>query len=326
MSEVSDLLALAGFLAANPGIKLGDAARATHRTPAQLIKDLDKLLMCGVPPYSPSDYISYGPLTSKEESRIKLFYAAHFRKPLSFTPKEALALRYALEHYRRVAPDETSARIDELAETLSEAMSGRARESFSESGAGFVVPRRTQRLRDLVAELERAAESKLLAEIDYYSAHRGRRTSRVVHPYSVIEAGPNLYLYAFCELAEATRHFRLDRIATLKVTGGGFTSKPPRERKAGRMTGIVHARAKERMRVRIAPERARDVLRDFKESPDSTLKLEADGSAVLELPLFNQFWATGFVTSFGGDATLLSPDWLRNELAMSIRSALQAHN
>lgn len=325
MSRLSQLLSLTSFLVANAGISLRDAARATHRTPKQLLSDLDRLLMCGVPPYSPSDYVTYSLKGSGDRARIHVGFAEHFARPLSFTSQEALALKYVLEHFAANADIETAEKLADLRTTLVEALRGRAHEALADSVKGFVTPRRTERMRNLIGLLGQAVEDQQLVEIDYYSAHRARLATRSVHPFGVLEIGAHFYLYAYCGLAEDTRHFRVDRIREARPLDLFFDESPPCKRRVGKMQGLFEGRPKDRLKVRFSKDVAREVLEEWEDSPGVKSRALKNGKAEIDMPLYNPFWAIGLVMGFGEHAELLEPKWLKVDLAETIRKSLQAH-
>ena len=325
MSDVGELVSLVSFLVVNQGISLRDAAKATHRTPKKLLNDLDRLIMCGVPPYTPSDYFHYSLKGHGDNARVKVNFASHFARPLTFTPQEALALKYALEHFSRGADSETTKQIDALTEALKEALHGRVHELLADAGKGFVTPRQTDRMRSMIGLLSAAAEDQQLVEIEYYSAHRARLGTRKIHPFAVLEIGAHFYLFAYCGLAEDTRHFRLDRIRDARVLDVFFDEAPPKKRKLGKMEALFQGTPKDKLVVRFSKQVAREVIDEWSDSPGVKIEQLRDGRAVIETPLYNQFWAIGFVMGFGEHAELLEPKWLRVELAETIRRSLQAH-
>lgn len=325
MSDFGALTSLLSFLAANRGVTLRDTARATGLDVDELRAMLDALSLCGLPPYSPNDYISYRLIGQGDDAVIDLQYAQHFARPLNFSPREALALKYALEHFSRGADTESAGQIVELTSVLANALRGRAREILEQAARGFVVPRQADRMRALMGTLGDAIDGRWITEIEYYSSHRGSLGRRRVHPYQVIEIGTHFYLYAFCELAGATRHFRLERIRSALPAETRYSRPQPSRRDAGRMAALFDGSPRDKLRVRFSAEAARDVADEWRDSPGANITQSHDGRVTLEIPLYNQFWATGFVTAFGEDAELLGPAWLREEIARSVRSTLAAH-
>lgn len=323
MSRLADMVNLVTFLSANPGIPLRQAAAATNRSAKQLLKDLDRVLLVGLPPYDPGSYINVRLIGQQQE--VHLLLSEHFSRPLTFAAQEAVALKYALEHFAPGADAESAGQVRELAQALGEALHGRARELLREKAPGFVTPPRTDRMRRMLGELTQACEARQVVELEYYSSHRAALGRRRVHPFELVEIGAHFYLFAFCELANATRHFRIDRIRSIRNTAARSTRKPPPRRKTGRMESLFEGKPKDKLVVRFSEQAAQEVADEWKGSPGAKVKPQKDGRAVLETPLFNHFWAIGYVMGFGEHAELLEPRWLRAELAQTIRKSLDAH-
>ncbi|MBE7492132.1 MAG: WYL domain-containing protein [Planctomycetes bacterium] len=325
MTRLGQIVPLLNFLAANQGVTLRDTARATGLQPQEICAMLDALTLCGLPPYAPHDYIGYRLLGRGDDAVIDLQYARHFARPLAFTPEETLALKYAMEHFARAADETSLAELQELAGVLANALQGRARQILSGRSGGFVVPRQTRRMRALIGTLSEAIDGRWVVNLEYYSAHRGRLGTRRVCPFQIIEAGAYLYLYAWCELAGATRHFRLERIRAAELTDTRHARRPPARRQAGRMAGIFEGRPRDQLVVRFSPEAGPDVCDEWTNNPDTTLRMLAGGAVELTLPLYNPQWAAGFVLSFGEHARIISPQWLRAEVIQAARAGIAAH-
>lgn len=325
MSELSELSSLLSFLAANRGISLRDAARATGLRVDQICRRLEVLSFCGVPPYSPHDYVSYRLVGHGDDAVIDLQYAQHFARPLNFTPGEALALKYALEHFAGGADEESVGLLAELQEMLANALHGRARELMARTGRGFVVPRKAKVMREMLQTLQDAIDRRRACELEYFSSHRARLSSRRVYPFQVVEHDAAFYLYGWCETAQATRHFRLERIREVRVTDQRYDRRPPPSRKSGRMAGLFEGKPGDSLQVRFAPEVAREVQNDWASAPGAKVQAGRDGSLLLTLPLYNPHWAVGYVASFGPFARIVQPRWLSAELAATVRSILQSH-
>lgn len=325
MSTLATIMPLLNFLAANNGVTLRDASRATGLGVDEICAQLDAISLCGLPPYSPNDYIGYQLIGRGEDAVINLQYARHFARPLNFTPEETLALKYAIEHFARAADDASAAELADLTNVLANALQGRARQLFAGKSRGFVVPRQTQRMRQLIGTLSEAIDGRWIVKLDYYSSHRGKTASRRVHPYRIIEIGAHLYLFAHCELADATRHFRLERIRSAEATDDRFARRVPPTRRSGRMAGIFEGKPRDQLVVRFSAEAARDVADEWRDSPGADLRELSGGRVELSLPLYNPLWAAGFVISFGEHAELISPAWLRNEVVQASRASIAAH-
>jgi proteasome accessory factor C len=325
MSDIAELVSLVSFLVANPGIAIRDAAKATQRTPQQLLQDLDRLIMCGVPPYSPGDYINYTLEGAGDRARVHVRFASHFSRPLNFAPQEVVALKYALEHFSQGAEPEAQQQLSEMVRTLGEALHGRAHEAMTGASRGFVTPRQTGRMRKMIGLLSQAVEDQQLVELEYYSAHRAKLGRRTVHPFAVIEIGAHFYLYAYCALAGDTRHFRVDRIRDAQLQDVFFDEQPPKKRNLGRMESLFHGTPKDKLAISFDKPAAREVVEEWSDTPGVAIEQLKNGRVLISMPLYNQFWAIGFVMSFGEHAKLLKPRWLTRQLAETLRKSLEAH-
>jgi predicted DNA-binding transcriptional regulator YafY len=323
MSDVADLVNLVAFLSANPGIPIRQAADATGRSVKQMLKDLNRILMVGLPPYDPGSYIQFRLDGPEQEVRLQL--SEHFARPLTFTAAETVALKYALEHFTPAADEATAGTVAELSNTLVEALHGRTQELLTQATPGFVTPRRTERVRKMIADLTDACEARKVVELEYYSAHRARLAVRRVHPFELVEVGAHFYLFAWCELAQDTRHFRIDRTRSVKVLDKASTRSAPQRRKAGRLAGMFEGRPKDRLKVRFSKELAEEISDEWKDSPGTKIAPGKGGAVVLDTPLYNQFWAIGYLMNFGKHAEIIEPRWLRVELAQTLRKSLEAH-
>jgi len=324
MSNVAALISLASFLATHPKISVEEAARATHRTPKKLMEDMRALLMVGTPPFSPSDYIGYAPMNAGKHSQIQIYYADHFRRPPNFTPQEALALKFALDHFAQTQDAASRREIESLSAALAEMLNSRAARELLAQSKGFVQQGLTEKMRERMAQLTRAGESRQVVELEYFSAHRGAVSKRRVHPYWIVESGAHFYLFAHCELVGATRHFRLDRVRSIDVLTESFPERSPKSRVPGRMEPMFSGKARETLEVEFSKEAAQDALEEWRNAPGAELT-ECRGRARLSLPLFNDNWAIGFVLSFGRHAKVLKPQRLREAVRNTIEKALKAH-
>jgi proteasome accessory factor C len=256
---------------------------------------------------------------------LQLQYADHFRRPPSFTPQEALALKFALDHFAQVQDAASRREIEALSAALADSLNSSAARAFAANQRGFVQPSLTERMRERLALLARAGEERRVVELDYFSAHRGALSKRRVHPYWIVESGAHFYLFAYCELARATRHFRVDRVREVRVENATYAEQPPKSARAGRLEAAFSGKPLAVLEVEFSREVAQDVLEEWHSAPGASCRL-VRGRARLALPLFNENWAVGFVLSFGRHARVLKPLRLRQSVRTAIEKALKAHN
>ncbi len=87
----------------------------------------------------------------------------------------------------------------------------------------FHVP---ERARSFLTPLRAAIDGRETVRIGYED-RAGARTERVVRPLGLFFWGVSWTVGGWCELRQAFRNFRLDRIATLVPTGDTFALEPP---------------------------------------------------------------------------------------------------
>jgi proteasome accessory factor C len=204
-AQLERVLAMIPWLAMHPGIAKTDVAQRFGVSLQQLDKDLGLIMMVGVPPYSPGDYID----VLYDGDTVELRLAAYFDRPLHLTSGEGLAL---LAAGRMLLAVEGSDQGGPLATALRklEAVLG-----VSSVSVDFHAPELLEAVRD-------AAERGDRIEIDYWSAGRDDLTTRRIDPGPAFFALGEWYTDAFCHLRDDQRMFRIDRIRAVRPTGEHF--------------------------------------------------------------------------------------------------------
>ena len=87
-TEIQRILAIVPWIVAHPGAAKLDVATRFGMTIEQLDDDLALVLMIGVPPYSPGDYLD----VDDDGEFVTIRLADQFSRPLRLTPAEGLAL------------------------------------------------------------------------------------------------------------------------------------------------------------------------------------------------------------------------------------------
>ena len=87
-TEVQRILAIVPWIVAHPGASKHEIATRFGMTAEQLDDDLALVLMIGVPPYSPGDYLD----VDDDGEFVTIRLADQFSRPLRLTPAEGLAL------------------------------------------------------------------------------------------------------------------------------------------------------------------------------------------------------------------------------------------
>ena len=315
--QVTRLLALAPYLQTRGEVRLKDAAADFGVTPAQLLKDLRVLYMCGLPGFGPGDLIDINveALLDDPDGVISIGNAEYLARPLRLGSTEASALLVGLRALLESSPEGTR---DVIERTLAKL------ERAAESGSGPVVavhqPEPRVDLTPALRELDRAVGTNRQVQLGYYVPARDETTDRVVDPIALLRVEGRDYLDAWCHLAEDRRLFRVDRITAVAVLESARLTHDlePRDLSAGLFApGPDDAEA----RVRLTPN-----ARWFAEYyPVLSTEECADGALEVTLAVADERWLLRLALRFGPDLTVLAPEGLRHRIRSVAREALGLH-
>ncbi len=172
----------------------------------------------------------------------------------------------------------------------------------------------------VVSAVERARTERRLLEIRYPSG--GEIRARTVEPLLMSSIEGHWYLNAYCRYAEAGRLFRLERILSARVLEGCFEERDDVELKTQYEDIDPRSYAASRAVVRFSPE----VARWMEERPELDLIEEhEDGSADYALYYTDEAWAAERVMRYLGEAVVLEPEDLRQEVHRQATAVLAAY-
>jgi proteasome accessory factor C len=233
-------------------------------------------------------------------------YEEDFRRPVRLSPAQVRAALLAL--------DLTSDAVDPgmLAALRNKMHLAAGREVPEvEVGADFDegIP--------IVAAIERACRERRVLEIRYPSEQRIKARSVEPLEISTIEGYP--YLIAYCRFAELTRPFLLDRILSARITEEHFTE---RKDEAEQEDTEPRSHPPKRAVIRFSPEAA-SLL---EQRPELDLvKEHEDGSADYALRYTDPEWAATRVMQHLGEAIVIEPEELREEVYRLALSLLEEY-
>ena len=281
--EIERILALVPWIVAHPGAAKTELAQRFGITLEQLDADLLLVLMIGIPPYSPGDYLDV--IDDGEHVTIRL--AEYFRRPLRLSPAEGLALLAAGRAVLAVPGSDPQGPLATALDKLEHAL----------ELPGLVVDVGEAELlgavRDAVAHHERV-------EIDYWSAGRDETTTRTIDPAVVFFATGEWYVGAFCHRARDERMFRIDRIRALRATGETFDPGATGNDRAE----VFTPRADDpRVTLELRPAAAW-VAEAY---PTEAVTERADGSLEIVLAVSERPWLERLLLRLGPDARVLAP-------------------
>ena len=205
-AEIERILALVPWIVAHPGASKHEIASRFGVSLEQLDDDLALVLMIGVPPYSPGDYLD---VEEDADGNVTIRLAEYFRRPLRLTPAEGLALLAAGRALLAVQGSDPAGPLATALAKLEQAL------DLPDLVVDVNEPEHLSVIRDAVADEERV-------EIDYWSAGRDELTTREIDPAVVFFAMGAWYAGAYCHRARAERMFRIDRVRAVRPTGTRF--------------------------------------------------------------------------------------------------------
>jgi predicted DNA-binding transcriptional regulator YafY len=302
------LLTLIPLIRRSSGITIDELARLLKTSRKDIVADLHRLMLCGVPPYQPHDYIS----VVMDGDRISIDYADHFERPASLSVREALALRVALESFPP-GDDDLDRAKSELKEAIDRTLRAKGEAGLSEELDGRLTATTSDDVGKKLVGLREAHRRRRPIDIVYYSVSSDKTAPRRVNPWGLGEHSGNHYLVAFDVNKGDLRHFRVDRIASFEEASAtepsyeidkGFDLAAFMKKGFGPKSG-------QPIRLRFAATIARFVKEEYDGYPLETLP---SGEVVVELQAGSVTWAVSRALQHGEHVEVLSPPEARAEM------------
>jgi len=298
--DVERILVLIPWLASHPGAAKSEVAARFAITGEQLEKDLRTVLMIGVPPYSPNEYID----VDDEGETVTIRLGDYFRRPLRLTSPEGLAL---LAAGRALLAVQGSDRAGPLATALD-----KLERALGHPEVAVEVPRPR-----VLQDAQEAVAAHARIEMVYWAAGRDDTTTRQVDPAAVFYAAGHWYLDAWCHRAQDDRLFRVDRIRSLRATGEHF-EPPPRGVDA---PGVYKPRPDDPRVTLDLPASAQWIV---EQCPVDTVG-ERDGRLRVTLTASEISWLERLLLRAGPDARVVDPAELVGTAAVAARRVLNRY-
>lgn len=206
-SRLTRILAMLPWVIANPGSTVDEVCARFGYTRRQLFEDLDLVFVCGLPGYGPGDLM----VAYVEDDRVVVDTADYFAGAPRLSPSESLAL---------LAAGMAVLGSGQGSDALSSAVDKLSRALLPESES-LTVEVAVQEP-DVAGTLRSAAAEGRVVEIVYTSLSREDTTTRLIEPWTVFTSLGNWYCAAHCRRAGGERHFRLDRVRSVRPTEEHF--------------------------------------------------------------------------------------------------------
>lgn len=317
------LLAIIPLLQRRGGISLQELQDTLGVSKRELHGDLNAIMLCGVPPYLPNDYIS----VFIDGDWVTVDYANHFARPARLTLREALALRLAIERLPLPEDGPLADAAIELLDTLDRLMpKGPASQGKIADLEGRIEAPKAQDMGDKLGTIDAAVAARSALELTYYSASSERVSKgRRVRPYGRGDAFGNQYLVAFCETRQEVLSFRLDRITRIVPVGepAAFEVAPDFDLSTflDRIGAVGRGVERMAVRLRFKEEIARWAAEDHAEA---RVEKADGGGVVVELNCGSIQWAVSKALHYSELVEILEPPAARDGLVQRMRDYLGA--
>lgn len=210
-------LSLIPLLRARPGItfkEIGDHLGISAQAAQKEIPEA--LMLCGVPPYMPHDYIA----CFTEGDRITVRFAEHFKRPAKLTRTEAAALLLALRALPPARGAPVAPAVAGLLKKLERALGDPEISRLARRIGG--KRRASQAVGQKIALLQQAIDESREVDIVYYTQRRRAISERTVKPFALLEHLGNFYLVGKDGLRARELSFRIDRMRQVSLTDQTF--------------------------------------------------------------------------------------------------------
>lgn len=154
--------------------------------------------------------------------------------------------------------------------------------------------------------LKHAILNTKVVSFDYYSSY-GEKTTRSVEPLQLWFKDKNWYLKAFCELKESYRIFRLSRIKNLFISDETFIRKLPEIQLESRNLEKNHDIVNLKLNINSSQS-----YRVYDEFDYDQITVNDDNTFTVSASYPQGEWIYSYILSFGPDATVLEPEYVRN--------------
>ncbi|MBU6163937.1 MAG: WYL domain-containing protein [Actinomycetales bacterium] len=289
------LLDLVPFLRANPGMNIKEIATEFKVSVSEIVSDLDLLMVCGLPGYTPLELIDL----STDEGYVTLRDPQNLEYPRNFTIHELLILKIALSALLVDSPPMLHSEIGSLISKLDHQMPNQ----ISSEGILFVP--------DNILNLRRIGEEALVknqqVEISYRNDTKDELTNRKISLIREYESEGEYFWDAWCHLANAKRTFNLEKIssATLSMDPSSI----------GDLSG-ESAALTVRLRIRQKSQ--------FFAKHQNILK-QTEEPEIYEARIYQREWLVREILSAGETATVITPNDLKVQVKKRATQALSQY-
>mgnify|MGYP000884204650 FL=1 len=197
--HIERLISIAYLLTTRDEIALDELEERFNVNTQQIEEDLNQLMYCGLPPYSPDQLFDI----SIEDGFVSMFYNDVFIAPLKLNNSERTNATIALTRLREKTNLEEKKQIDEILLLLN---SSKKQSIKIDNSSEYI---------DL---FQKAIDKNLSVKIVYLSLNSGNLDEREIDPKKILTTASTSYIHAYCHRDKTMKLFRTDRISRVELT------------------------------------------------------------------------------------------------------------
>lgn len=306
--------------ASQAGLSVAEITEETGISLRTVYRDLEALQEAGFPLYSER---------VGQAQKWAFVDAFKFQLPQPFSLTELMSLQVYSDLIKAFKGTAFYDGLESVFAKIRATLPPQARTYLKNVQSGFSVGLKPYkeygRFKGLINQLDRAMTKQQTVTMAYKALSADKETTRRVDPYRVWFFNGTIYLIGHCHLRGEVRMFVLDRIRFLEVTEAGFDIPEDFDLDdyLGHSFGVMRGDPV-RVKIRISSQWADYMNEKIWHDSQETIKQE-DGSLLMTFTVAGTDEIKRWVMGLGGEAEILEPPELRDEMKEQFREILDRY-
>ncbi|WP_080794938.1 helix-turn-helix transcriptional regulator [Corynebacterium pacaense] len=314
ITELTRLLNLLPYFQAHPDRSVMEAARDLGQSPQEIMEDLNRLWMCGLPGLLPGDLVDL----ESSYAQVKIINSQGLDKPLRLTPTEAGVLLLSLESLENLPGVTDQAAVKSAAAKL--------RSIMGDAAAAVYDSEAPEKDGDTLATIRAAMDGQIKVSFTYHSISSDTTSTRVVTPNLIFTNEGETYLSGWEERSAGHRTFRLDRIRDIVLVNEPGQAHPQPFTADDPFNAVGHSEVA-RVLIRSDATWLADYMNlELAEGAEPILDGQGREWFTVTAPLLSRDWFIRFAISYADVLHVQDPEDLRLALRQRADSGLAAYD
>lgn len=156
--------------------------------------------------------------------------------------------------------------------------------------------------------IKRSILERKIIEFNYFNSC-GEKSKRNVEPLKIVFKGQDWYLYGFCKLKHDFRMFKVTRMRNVIALDESYDRDIPQD-----IWTDSADKYNKKMVTLVLKVDSNMAYRVFDEFSTENIITNQDGSFTVETIMPEGDWIYGYIMSYGENAEVLEPEYIRNEI------------